>query len=103
MEASIEEAEKTDLDELKSTIEGEEGNAEDMKDTIHEEQVKEHDAEKAIKKTKKLREYEASVFAQESGKIRNHINTMKDAKFALGRGDELPKAAMASLTELSGN
>merc|ERR1719313_2585284 len=103
MQAAIEEAEKTDLDALKDTIEGEKGTTEEMKDQIHEEEVKELDAEKAIEKAKKLRDYEAVVFAEESERLHKEIEVMKDTIFKLDRGDELPAASIAMFKQLSGS
>jgi len=103
MEASIEEAEKTDLDELKSTIESEEETRKEMENEVAEEQAKKADAEKAIAKAKTLREYEATVFAEESSKLRKDIATMKRAMSAVGKGEALPTAAGSLLKQLSGS
>jgi hypothetical protein len=102
MEAAIEDAQKTDLDGIKSNIESEETHTKELQGGIQEEQLKEASAEKAILKAKKIREYEEVVFKQESQKLHEHMNTLKDGVWAIDKGHELPKAASNLLKQLSG-
>lgn len=102
MEASIHEAESTDLDGLKSTIEGEQETQEDIKQDIAEDQAKRADAERAIEKAKELREYERKIFEQESSKIRQDITGLKHAIGDVDKGKGLQKSTVPLLRRLSG-
>lgn len=102
METAIEAAENTDLEALQVGIDGESETKEEILNVIHEDEVKKLDAEKAIKKSKALRAYEAAVFDDESAKLRNEIAVLKHATAAVEKGEGLDTAGTRVLKQLSG-
>jgi hypothetical protein len=103
MEASIKEAEDTDLEGLKHTIEGEEETREGLQSTIIDDQAKEADAEAAIEKANSLREYTAEFFSEESANLRKDIATLQEAATVLEKEEALPTPAASLLKQLSGS
>jgi len=89
LETAIEEAQDTDLEKLKSTIEGEEETRDGIQSNIAEDQAKQADAEASIAKAKSLRDEEARFFKQESIPLRKEIAALKSIILAFKPGDGL--------------